>query len=84
MVMQEPMLFNDTIKNNILYGNPNATDMQVYDAAMRANALGFIEQEDESRDSSIKVKIEKEFIAKIEEIQKDFPNFLRISDEFKG
>ena len=84
MVMQEPMLFNDTIKSNILYGNPSATDMQVYDAAMKANALGFIEQEDESRDSSIKVKIEKEFMAKIEEIQKDFPNFLRISDEFKG
>mmetsp|Transcript_38622 Transcript_38622/g.28492 ORF Transcript_38622/g.28492 Transcript_38622/m.28492 type:complete len:90 (+) Transcript_38622:849-1118(+) len=84
MVMQEPMLFNDTIRNNILYGNPKATDKQVYDAAMMANCLGFIEQEDESRDSTIKLKIEKEFKQRLEDIRKDFPSFLRIYDEFQG
>jgi len=26
IVMQEPQLFSDTIKENILYGDPNATD----------------------------------------------------------
>lgn len=41
--MQEPQLFNMTIKENILYGNETATDKQVYQAAEMANALQFIE-----------------------------------------
>jgi ABC-type multidrug transport system fused ATPase/permease subunit len=28
-VMQEPLLFNTTIKENILYGNPEASDLRV-------------------------------------------------------
>jgi len=28
--MQEPLLFNATIKENILYGNENADDSKVY------------------------------------------------------
>ena len=42
-VMQEPILFNKTIKENILYGKLDATDEEVYKAALLANALGFIE-----------------------------------------
>lgn len=38
------MLFNDTIKNNILYGNPNTSDEKIYEVCEMANALGFIEQ----------------------------------------
>jgi ABC-type multidrug transport system fused ATPase/permease subunit len=41
--MQEPLLFNDTIKANILYGNPNASDEKVREVAEMANAIGFIE-----------------------------------------
>ena len=41
--MQEPILFNRSIKDNIKYGNFNATDEQVYKAALIANAVEFIE-----------------------------------------
>ena len=41
-VMQEPMLFADTIAENIRYGRPDATDDEVSDAAALANASGFI------------------------------------------
>jgi ATP-binding cassette, subfamily B (MDR/TAP), member 1 len=39
IVMQEPLLFNTTIKENILYGNENADDAKVYQVAQMANAL---------------------------------------------
>lgn len=36
-VEQTPAMFAGTIKENILYGNPNATDEQVEEAARQAN-----------------------------------------------
>ena len=42
-VMQEPILFNQTIKENILYGKPDATDEEVRKVCEQANALQFIE-----------------------------------------
>jgi ATP-binding cassette subfamily B (MDR/TAP) protein 1 len=39
IVMQEPILFNMTIKENILYGNQNADDAKVRKVAEMANAL---------------------------------------------
>ncbi len=44
MVPQEVMLFGGTIKENIAYGRPNATDEEVLNAAEKANALEFIER----------------------------------------
>ncbi len=44
LVPQEPVLFNDTILNNIKYGSPHATDEQAIDAARAAHAHTFIEQ----------------------------------------
>jgi ATP-binding cassette, subfamily B, bacterial MsbA len=41
-ISQEAVLFNDSIKNNLLYGNPNASDEQVMEAARIANAHDFI------------------------------------------
>ena len=41
-VPQEIVLFNDTIKNNILYGRPDASDQEVKEAAKIANADHFI------------------------------------------
>lgn len=38
-VQQEPLLFNESIKDNILYGKLDATDEEVYKAAAKANAL---------------------------------------------
>jgi ABC-type proline/glycine betaine transport system ATPase subunit len=42
-VMQEPVLFNMSIKDNILYGLPEASDAKVHQIAEMANALTFIE-----------------------------------------
>eukprot|EP00668_Euglena_longa_P028446 GGOE01035670.1.p1 GENE.GGOE01035670.1~~GGOE01035670.1.p1 ORF type:complete len:1106 (-),score=425.26 GGOE01035670.1:761-4078(-) len=37
IVSQEPILFDDTIANNIKYGKPDATDEEMYEAAKKAN-----------------------------------------------
>ena len=47
VVSQEPILFNDTIYNNILIGKLDATREEVLEAARRASALEFIEALDE-------------------------------------
>ncbi|MFA5310864.1 MAG: ABC transporter ATP-binding protein [Candidatus Omnitrophota bacterium] len=44
IVSQETILFNDSIRNNIAYGRPNATDKEIEDAARQANAHDFILQ----------------------------------------
>lgn len=41
--MQEPILFNMSIKENILFGKSNATDAEVRQVAEMANAIQFIE-----------------------------------------
>lgn len=43
-VPQEPMLFHRSLRENIAYGKPQATDSEIRDAARKANALDFIEQ----------------------------------------
>jgi ATP-binding cassette subfamily B protein/subfamily B ATP-binding cassette protein MsbA len=45
LVTQEPMLFNDTVYNNIKYGKPDATREEVIAAAQSAFAHEFIEKE---------------------------------------
>lgn len=42
MVFQNVYLFNDTIENNIRFGNPDATSEQVVEAAKRAQCHEFI------------------------------------------
>ena len=42
VVSQEAQLFNDSIRNNILFGFPNATDDEIISAAKLANAHSFI------------------------------------------
>lgn len=42
IVQQDNVLFSDSIKENILMGNPQATDEEVYAAANAANAHDFI------------------------------------------
>jgi ATP-binding cassette subfamily B protein len=44
MVLQETMLFSSTIRENIAYGKPDATDEEIREAARRANAHDFIER----------------------------------------
>lgn len=42
MVFQDNILFSDSVKENILLGNPSATDEEVIQAAIAANAHEFI------------------------------------------
>ncbi|XP_048452165.1 mitochondrial potassium channel ATP-binding subunit-like [Rhincodon typus] len=42
-ISQEPVLFGTTIKENIRFGKPDASDEEVYEAARQANADGFIQ-----------------------------------------
>jgi ATP-binding cassette subfamily B protein len=42
-VMQEPVLFAGTIRENIVYGRPGANDEEVRAAARTANAAAFVE-----------------------------------------
>lgn len=44
MVLQETWLFNGTIMDNLKYGNDNASEEDVYKAAVRAGADTFIRQ----------------------------------------
>ena len=44
IVPQDTVLFNDTIRYNIAYGRPSATDAEIVDAARRAHVLEFIER----------------------------------------
>jgi ATP-binding cassette subfamily B protein len=41
-VLQDPLLFNDTVRNNIAYGRPDASMTEVENAARAANAHDFI------------------------------------------
>lgn len=69
IVMQEPLLFNTTIKENILYGNGTASDQRVREVAAMANALQFIESNIEDLDKEdVKAEIEKKFEAFVEGI----------------
>ncbi|HEY0009296.1 MAG TPA: ABC transporter ATP-binding protein, partial [Tepidisphaeraceae bacterium] len=44
IVQQDSFLFSGTIRDNIAYGRPDASDEQLIEAAKAANAHGFIEQ----------------------------------------
>ncbi len=43
VVPQDVLLFAGTIRENIAYGNPNASEAEITEAARKANALSFIE-----------------------------------------
>ena len=53
IVTQEPILFNDTISNNIKLGHPGATDEEVMQAAKVANAHNFIMQKENGYETNI-------------------------------
>jgi len=53
MVTQESILFNDSVINNLLLGDPNATKEQVITASKIANAHQFIESLPEKYETNI-------------------------------
>ncbi len=52
-VPQEPMLFHRSLRENIMYGKPNATEEEVIQAAKRANAFEFIEKLPEGFETTV-------------------------------
>lgn len=52
-VSQDVFLFNGTVKENILYGFPEATDEEVYAAAKAANAHEFILELENGYDTNV-------------------------------
>ena len=53
IVTQEPILFNDTVRNNIAYGRRNASDEDIIAAARAAYAYDFIQGFPNGFDTSI-------------------------------
>lgn len=53
LVLQDSILFSDSVKSNILMGNPDATDEEVIAAAKAANAHDFIESLPEGYDTTV-------------------------------
>ncbi len=52
-VFQDPSLFSGTIRENIMYGRPDASDEDVMRAAKAANAEGFINKLEKGIDTEI-------------------------------
>ncbi|MBL7842503.1 MAG: ATP-binding cassette domain-containing protein [Cyclobacteriaceae bacterium] len=53
IVPQEVILFGGTIRENIAYGNPTATEQEIVEAARKANAFEFIESFPEKFDTVV-------------------------------
>ncbi len=52
-VLQEPLLFHRSIRENIAYGRPEATEEEIRQAAAEANALEFIERLPQGLDTMV-------------------------------
>src|ERR1700756_2836874 len=53
IVLQDTLLFSTTVRENIAYGRPNATDEEIIEAARRAQAEEFIPQMPQGYDSLV-------------------------------
>ena len=53
IVQQDVFLFGGTFKDNILYGRPDATDEEIYEAARRANIHDYINTLEHGYDTEI-------------------------------
>lgn len=52
-VPQEPMLFHRSLRDNIAYGKPDASDQEIRQAAKQANALDFIDKLPDGLDTMV-------------------------------
>lgn len=53
VVMQEPFLFGDTVRENLAFGRPGASEIEVVRAAKLADAYGFVARLPEGIDTPI-------------------------------
>ena len=76
IVMQEPLLFNEPIKENIRYGSPNATNADVLKAAEQANCLNFIQSDrDQLSVPEVKTAIENDLKSCLNTLKPKYSNF---------
>jgi len=81
--MQEPILFNQTIKENILFGKPDATYLEIRRSCEQANALQFIETEAENKDKEeYTAMIKTNLAALLEKSSPDLVTFVKTADNF--
>ncbi|HEX3619730.1 MAG TPA: ABC transporter ATP-binding protein [Candidatus Udaeobacter sp.] len=53
IVLQDTLLFSTTVRENIAYGRPDASEVEIIEAARRAQADGFIQQMPQGYDSPV-------------------------------
>jgi len=53
MVLQDTLLFSTTVRENIAYGKPGATEAEIIEAARKAQALDFINRMPQGFDSPV-------------------------------
>ena len=53
VIFQEPLLFNRSIADNLRVGNPEATNEDIREACRRAQALDFIERNEQGLDAMV-------------------------------
>ncbi len=53
LVTQQTILFNDSVRNNIVYGSPKCSDQELIEAAKAANAHEFIQKLPHGYDTTI-------------------------------
>ena len=53
IVSQETYLFNGTIRDNILYAKPDATEEELIDACKKANIYDFVDKQDSGLDTVV-------------------------------
>ena len=53
IVSQETYLFNGTIRENLLYAKPDATEAELIDACKQANIYDFVEKQEEGLDTVV-------------------------------
>lgn len=60
IVMQEPLLFNESIKENILYGDQAASDSKIREVSIQTNSLPFIMQtEDDFTSDTVRIRLKE-------------------------
>ena len=52
-VPQDPMLFHRSLRENVAYGKPNASDREIYAAAKKAHATEFIDKLPQGFDTTV-------------------------------
>jgi ABC-type multidrug transport system fused ATPase/permease subunit len=81
-VQQEPILFNRSIKDNVLYGKLDADNAKVRKVCEMANALTFIESNIEDLDKEKRVhKIKEDLTNEIDVICKKYPSFIQFKEK---